>query len=140
MCGEARGVVALVFETRAVAPPPSQLAAWRAGCIAVPLCITHPLPELEYVTTDSGAVLVVADAKNAEIGLQLALRARLPFVNVSEVTETGEWDSDKLPDVDLGDGASILYTSGVCEGDGERARGDASVPVRIPREAVLAAC
>ena len=31
----------------------AQWAIWRAGGIAVPLCNTHPLPELEYIIQDS---------------------------------------------------------------------------------------
>ena len=33
----------------------TQWGIWRAGGVAVPLCISHPRPELEYVITNSGA-------------------------------------------------------------------------------------
>ena len=44
-------------------------AIWQAGRVAVPLCITHPLPSLEYVLEDTGAHLIVL-SKEYEIVLQ----------------------------------------------------------------------
>ena len=38
-----------------------QLAVWARRGIAVPLAVSHPLPELEYVLDDAGPALVVAD-------------------------------------------------------------------------------
>lgn len=35
------------------------LGIWRAGGIAVPLCVSHPDPEIEYVVRDSGAGVVI---------------------------------------------------------------------------------
>ena len=32
----------------------TQWGVWRGGGIAVPLCVSHPLQELEYVISDSG--------------------------------------------------------------------------------------
>ena len=47
-------------------PPGFEYAAvqrgiWRAGGVAVPLAVSHPPAELEYVIRDSGASVVVAD-------------------------------------------------------------------------------
>ena len=36
-------------------------AIWWAGGVAVPLCTSHPLPEMEHVVVDSGAVAIVGD-------------------------------------------------------------------------------
>ncbi len=46
-------------------PPSFEYAAilwgiWRAGGVAVPLCITHPEPELEYVVTDADSEILIA--------------------------------------------------------------------------------
>ena len=38
-----------------------QLGVWARGGIAVPLAVSHPLPELEYVLDDARPSLVVAD-------------------------------------------------------------------------------
>jgi len=40
---------------------------WRAGGVAVPLPMSHPPAELEYLVRDSGASIVIADADNAAV-------------------------------------------------------------------------
>ena len=54
-------------ETRAAFIIPSSyeyasvmLGIWQAGGIAVPLCVSHPDPEIDYVHKDSGAEIVIA--------------------------------------------------------------------------------
>src|SRR5262245_19954870 len=42
----------------------AQWGIFRAGGIAVPLCTSHPPPELEYVIGDAAVELVVADAEH----------------------------------------------------------------------------
>ena len=42
-----------------------QWGIWRAGGIAVPLGLMHPLPELQYTVEDSGAMTIVADPELA---------------------------------------------------------------------------
>src|SRR2546426_10859175 len=37
----------------------SQWGIWRAGGVAVPLAVSHPPPELEYVIRDAEAEIVV---------------------------------------------------------------------------------
>src|SRR5512132_1311804 len=39
-----------------------QRGIWRAGGVAVPLALSHPAAELEYVVRDADASVVVADA------------------------------------------------------------------------------
>ena len=39
-----------------------QWAIWRAGGIAVPLCLTHPAPELEYVLDTTTPVIAIASS------------------------------------------------------------------------------
>jgi malonyl-CoA/methylmalonyl-CoA synthetase len=38
----------------------TQWGIWRAGGIAVPLCVSHPQPELEYGLVDSEAEIIIA--------------------------------------------------------------------------------
>ena len=38
----------------------AQWGTWAAGGVSVPLCISHPAPELEYVIKDSDASAIVA--------------------------------------------------------------------------------
>src|ERR1044071_5657463 len=57
-----------------------QRGIWRAGGVAVPLAVSHPAAELEYVIRDAGASVVVADATYREIAAPLARAARARFV------------------------------------------------------------
>src|SRR5262245_12911168 len=46
-------------------PPGFEYAAvqrgiWRAGAVGVPLAVSHPAPELEYVIRDAGAKVVIS--------------------------------------------------------------------------------
>src|SRR5574342_647011 len=52
-----------------------QRGIWRAGGVAVPLAVSHPPPELEYVIRDSGASVVVADKASAATLMPLARAA-----------------------------------------------------------------
>src|SRR3954471_3431965 len=40
-----------------------QEGIWRARGIAVPLALSHPLPELEYALRDTAAEIVICDAR-----------------------------------------------------------------------------
>ncbi|WP_373526504.1 acyl-CoA synthetase [Nostoc sp.] len=93
----------------------TQWGIWRAGGIAVPLCISHPRPELEYVITNSGASIIVAHP-NFEAILRslppqasLATEQNLRFILTSETLPS---DIAPLPEVDITRRALILYTSG----------------------------
>ncbi len=44
-----------------------QWAIWRAGAIAVPLCLTHPAPELEYVLDTTTPIIVIASSEYADL-------------------------------------------------------------------------
>jgi malonyl-CoA/methylmalonyl-CoA synthetase len=95
----------------------TQWGIWRAGGVAVPLCISHPLPELEYVITNSGASMIVAHPDFEEILRPILSRRReenAPAPNLRLIlTSETLTDADKpLPEVDLARRALILYTSG----------------------------
>ena len=49
-----------------------QRGIWRAGGVAVPLAVSHPPAELEYVIRDSGASVVVAGSLGSSAPLKLA--------------------------------------------------------------------
>src|SRR3989454_11993173 len=56
----------------------TQWGIWRAGGVAVPLAVSHPPPELEYVIRDAEAEIVVVHpdlARNLE-GVKLAPAVR----------------------------------------------------------------
>ncbi len=86
-----------------------QWGIWRAGGIAVPLCTSHPAPELAYVLDDAEVAIVVADAAHARRVTQLARTRGLRFVSAEHLLTAA---AGALPDVDPARRAMILYTSG----------------------------
>lgn len=95
-----------------------QWGIWRAGGVAVPLCTSHPRPELEYVIGDSAADIVVAhpafDAVLRPIAESRRLRCLLTDALVA-VYDPAAQDSrlaGGLSGVAPDRRAMILYTSG----------------------------
>jgi malonyl-CoA/methylmalonyl-CoA synthetase len=87
----------------------TQWGIWRAGGIAVPLCVSHPQPELEYVITNSGASIIVAHPNFENILRSLAEEKNLRFILTSQTLPS---NVTSLPEVDITRRALILYTSG----------------------------
>jgi malonyl-CoA/methylmalonyl-CoA synthetase len=85
-----------------------QWSIWRAGGIAVPLCLTHPAPELEYVLETTRPALAVASPAYAGLLAPLARARGIDFLSVEDVA--GE--PAAMPDVSPERGAMILFTSG----------------------------
>ncbi len=86
-----------------------QWGVWRAGGIAVPLCLAHPLPEIEYVLDDTGAVILVAHPEFEAMLRRAAEERGIRFVLTTEAMDAAARD---LPEVDPARRAMILYTSG----------------------------
>jgi malonyl-CoA/methylmalonyl-CoA synthetase len=107
-----------------------QWGIWRAGGIAVPLCVSHPRPELEYVILDSDADIVVAHPAFAEVLGSLAREHPRRFLTtpaalaahpqargpgqskIQNPKSKIETRPPPLPRVDEDRRALILYTSG----------------------------
>ena len=87
-----------------------QRGIWRAGGVAVPLAVSHPPAELEYVIRDSGASVAVADAAFAPVVAPLARGARARFVVSADAMLASPADS--LPHLGATRRAMIIYTSG----------------------------
>ncbi len=86
----------------------TQWAVWRAGGVAVPLCLTHPAPELEYVLDTTNPVIAIASAGYADLLRPLAVARGIDFLLVDEA----EADPVPTPRVDSNRRAMILFTSG----------------------------
>ncbi|MBN8823281.1 MULTISPECIES: acyl-CoA synthetase [unclassified Spirosoma] len=86
-----------------------QWGIWRAGGIAVPLCITYPPASLQYVIDDTAASIIVASARYTSVLQPLVDAKNLRFI---ELTHPESNPPVELPDVDPARGAMILYTSG----------------------------
>ena len=60
---------------------------WRAGGMAVPLAISHPPVELDYVIRDAEASIVVGDAASANVLAPIARAAGATFVASTELLQ-----------------------------------------------------
>jgi malonyl-CoA/methylmalonyl-CoA synthetase len=87
-----------------------QRGIWRAGGVAVPLAISHPPAELDYVIRDSGASVVVSDPASASMLMPLAKGARARFLTTA--TALAASMADDLPHLGSNRRAMIIYTSG----------------------------
>ena len=87
-----------------------QRGIWRAGGVAVPLAVSHPPPELEYVIRDAGAEVVVGETPSAGILRPIANAAGARFTTAAEVMAAEE--PLALPHLGATRRAMIIYTSG----------------------------
>ena len=88
-----------------------QWGIWRAGGVAVPLCITYPLPSLKYVIEDTGAEIVIAGPEFGDILKPLVHAKTFMFYTISDFP-TNQVSLLTLPDISTDRNAMILYTSG----------------------------
>ena len=87
-----------------------QRGIWRAGGVAVPLAVSHPPPELEYVIRDSGASVVVMEPGAADVLVPIAKAAGARGVTPAELMSAAE--APALPHLGAPRRAMIIYTSG----------------------------
>ncbi|GAX83846.1 hypothetical protein CEUSTIGMA_g11270.t1 [Chlamydomonas eustigma] len=70
------------------------LAIWKAGCIAVPLAVSHPPRELAYVLQDSGITAVLSNQESASKLSQVSTEARAHLHIMDSVDSTVLLPSD----------------------------------------------
>ena len=87
-----------------------QRGIWRAGGVAVPLAVSHPQAELEYVVRDAEASVVVADATFHDAGQALARTARARFLRAEQARRASPMEG--VPHLRSDQRAMIIYTSG----------------------------
>ena len=86
-----------------------QWGIWQAGAVAVPLCVTHPLPSLQYVLEDTGTTILVISPQYHDLLAAYALEHSIQLIVVDRLSET---TVVVLPQLDSHRNAMILYTSG----------------------------
>ena len=87
----------------------TQWGIWRAGGVAVPLCLSATPPEWEYALTDAEiSTVVVAEDWREKIEPLCAKHG----IRLLESNEIGSGNGGALPDVSAERRAMILYTSG----------------------------
>lgn len=87
----------------------TQWGIWKAGGVAVPLCISYPLPSLQYVLEDTQAEIVVVSPEFESILGDFSREKGLRLIVLQENSPHLE---GALPEIDLARRAMILYTSG----------------------------
>ena len=87
-----------------------QWGIWRAGGIAVPLCIFHPLPSLRYSLENTRAEILIVSPQYKDLLKPLAEELGIRFLEIADLKESSSTNS--LPEISLERRAMILFTSG----------------------------
>ena len=105
-----------LYEARvAFLVPPSfeytavQWGIWRSGGIAVPLCVLHPLPSIQYVLDDTQASIVIAHSDYEQF---LKPLEQVPGITIVLLNDVLAAATASLPNISKERRAMILYTSG----------------------------
>ena len=92
---------------------------WKSGCIAVPMCKSHPKEELEYVIKDSGASALITSSEYEALGEQLtnATQGMVKLINAEERVDNNHKNSKRdYHQISYDDwewlGGLLMYTSG----------------------------
>ena len=86
-----------------------QWGIWQAGGIAVPICLSYPLPSITYILEDTGAETIIVSPEYRKIIEKYASEKKIRVIEVSERVPSVQ---KELPVIDTSRGAMILYTSG----------------------------
>ncbi|MEE8348382.1 MAG: acyl-CoA synthetase [Acidobacteriota bacterium] len=86
-----------------------QWGIWQAGGVALPLCISHPPPELEYVIKDSDTQVVIAHPNYHDVLHPITTTQNIPLHLTSEIDRS---ERSSFPRLNVDRRAMILYTSG----------------------------
>src|SRR3954470_6609500 len=111
-----RGAIDLEQARIAFLTPPSfgyaavQRGVWQAGGVAVPLAVSHPPGELEYVIRDSGAATVIVGDAHRDMLAPIAASAGARLVTVADALTHSP--VDRPPHIGAPRRAMIIYTSG----------------------------
>ena len=89
-----------------------QWGIWQAGGVAVPLCTSHPAPELDYVLADAQVKIVIADPLYMETLSPLAAARGVRLFSTATIAQ----EPTPLPRLDPERLAMIVYTSGTTGG------------------------
>tara|TARA_B110000027_G_scaffold133361_1_gene161640 strand:- start:508 stop:2007 length:1500 start_codon:yes stop_codon:yes gene_type:complete len=100
-------VVAPSFEYACI-----QWGIWRAGGIAVPLCVKHPYDAIKYVVEDTQAQAVVFSRDYRAFVEPLFQDFEIRRVSIEAVMVSMEEEKPKLPQISLDRRGMIIYTSG----------------------------
>ena len=89
-----------------------QWGIWRAGGIAVPLCVKYPYDAITYVIEDTHAQAVVFSNNYRGLIKPLFEDFELRGVSIEAVMVTVQEEKPRLPEISLDRRGMIIYTSG----------------------------
>ena len=72
----------------------TQWAVWMCGAIAVPLCKSHPISELEYFANDCGAQLLVCSENYRGQLEPISSKLGIPLKTITMDDYSGDYDED----------------------------------------------
>ena len=87
-----------------------QWAIWRAGGIAVPICISYPAPSIQYLLEDAQVERVLTAEEFSDVLSPLCLDLGIPLIPIQGDGDIQE--SSPLPEIRPDRRAMIIYTSG----------------------------
>lgn len=90
----------------------TQWAIWQGGGVAVPLCPTHPIAEIQYVIDDCQAQTVVAHRCFGNLLATIAQQYTIFWVDDDSLVFTASNKLTILPNINNARRALMLYTSG----------------------------
>lgn len=82
---------------------------WQSGGVAVPLCLTHPLPSLQYVLEDISAKTIIVSKDFVELLSPFVASSKITLIIIDDVVSEL---MVQLPSIEPTRIAMILYTSG----------------------------
>jgi len=85
---------------------------FRAGGVAVPLCLSHPTPELAHTLDDAKPKLILAQPEFAPRLSELAAARGIPLLDPEALLRTAQADDSALPQIAPERTALLIYTSG----------------------------
>jgi len=85
-----------------------QWGIWRAGGIAVPLCVKHPLNSIQYVIDNAEVSSLIYSSEFEIIISKIEKKEKLVKINLNQIP----FKKSSLPEIDINRRAMILYTSG----------------------------
>jgi malonyl-CoA/methylmalonyl-CoA synthetase len=86
-----------------------QWGIWLAGGVVVPLCLTHPLPSLQYVIEDTEAKVIVISPEYQSILQDYCTANQIRLIVLGDEQQN---KTVVLPEISLDRRGMILYTSG----------------------------
>ena len=89
-----------------------QWGIWLAGAVAVPISLSHPLPEIEYILEDTGATVLFTNKHYFDFLRPLSIAKNIQLICIEDIFSVNLIEKPELPEIASDRRAMIIYTSG----------------------------